>query len=330
MKFAIALSALAFAATSSAQTIVDVAQSTGTHNTLVDLVVQANLAETVGGPGPLTVFAPTDDAFAALPESAAKYTTPEWSAHLTDILTYHVVSGKVMSTDLALDANVTMVNGGTTTITSLAPPMINTATINPADVEATNGVVHVTDQVLLPTSVTSNIVDIAVGAEDFSTLVSLVGAAGLAETLSSEGPFTVFAPTNAAFAALDESVVTYLTSEEGKDDLTKILTYHVFPGVVYQSAVPTAEVEMVSGDSASVKADPPMIDSANIVPGQVLASNGVIHAIDAVILPSSLELPDLSAPATTTPAPEETADDSGAVSMGSAFAFVSAAVAMLF
>lgn len=328
MKFATALSALALAATASAQTIVDVAQSTGAHNTLVDLVVQAGLAETVGGPGPLTVFAPTDDAFAALPESAAKYTTPEWSAHLTDILTYHVVSGKVMSTDLALDANVTMVNGGTTTITSLDPPMINTATINPADVEATNGVVHVTDQVLLPTSVTSNIVDIAVGAEDFSTLVDLVVAAGLAETLSGEGPFTVFAPTNAAFAALDEAVVTYLTSEEGKDDLTKILTYHVFPGVVYQSAVPTAEVEMVSGDSASVKADPPMIDSANIVPGQVLASNGVIHAIDAVILPASLELPDLSAPAPA-PAPETTAD-SGAVSMGSAFAFVSAAVAMLF
>ena len=95
-----------------------------------------------------------------------------------------------MSSDLSAGQNVTMANGGMATITSLTPPMINTANIAPADVEATNGVVHVVDQVLLPTSVTSNIVEIASGAPDFSTLVSLVVAADLAETLSGEGPFT--------------------------------------------------------------------------------------------------------------------------------------------
>merc|ERR1712194_890755 len=199
---------------------------------------------------------------------------------------------------------------------------------------ASNGVVHVIDQVLLPTSITSNIVDIASGAAPFSTLVSLIVAADLAETLNGEGPFTVFAPTNDAFAALDAAVVTYLTSPEGKDDLTKILTYHVYSGVV------DAPVEMVSGDSAMVKTDPPMIATANILPVKVLASNGVIHPIDSVILPASLELPDLSAAVNAAPvatdapaAPDATdapADDSAAVSMGSVFAIGSAAFAMLF
>lgn len=292
MKFATAISALALVASASAQTIVDVAVSTGTHTTLVDLVTQAGLVDALSGDGPLTVFAPTDDAFAALNGAADKFTTPDWDEHLTDILTYHVVDGKVMSTDLSL-SNVTMLNGGTAEITSLSPAMINTATINPADVAASNGVVHVVDQVLLPTSVTSNIVDIASGASDFSTLVSLVVAADLAETLSGAGPFTVFAPTNAAFEAVDPAVVKYLTSPEGKDDLTKILTYHVFPGVVYQSDVADGEITMVSGDDATVKADPPMIENANIQAGQILANNGVIHVIDAVILPESLALPKL-------------------------------------
>merc|ERR1712194_175765 len=200
---------------------------------------------------------------------------------------------------------------------------------------ASNGVVHVIDQVLLPTSITSNIVDIASGAAPFSTLVSLVVAADLAETLNGEGPFTVFAPTNDAFAALDAAVVTYLTSPEGKDDLTKILTYHVYPGVVY--APVDATVEMVSGDSAMGKTDPPMIATANILPVKVLASNGVVHAIDSVILPESLELPDLSAATPAAPAAteapvaeDEPADDSAAVSMGSVLAIASAAFAMLF
>jgi len=291
------------------------------------------------GDGPWTVFGPTDDAFAALPEEAGKFTTPEWHGHLTDILTYHVIAGKIMSSDLSLDQRVGMANGGDTTITSLGPPpMINTASIDPADVEATNGVVHVIDEVLLPTSATKNIVDIVTSpaGASFSTLVEAVTAAGLVETLAGEGPFTVFAPTNEAFGAVDATVLEYLLSEDGKGDLVNVLTYHVFPGVVYQSDVAAGSITMVNQDTATISVDPIKIQDANIAAGQILASNGVIHLIDKVILPPSLALPDLSAPKEpegmeeSGPEEPEGMEESGAVYMGSTMAvLLSAAVAFL-
>jgi len=186
MKFASAIVALAVSSVAHAQTIVDIAQSTGVHETLVALVGQAGLVETLSGDGPLTVFAPTDDAFAALPEAAGKFTTAEWSAHLTDILTYHVHAGDVRSGALAVDLPVPMVNGGTATITSLDPPTIDQSVISGPDNVASNGVVHVVDSVLLPTSATSTIVDIATAdavADTFGTLVQAVLAGDLAGTL---------------------------------------------------------------------------------------------------------------------------------------------------
>jgi transforming growth factor-beta-induced protein len=234
-----------------------------------------------------------------------------------------------MSSDLSQDQVVGMANGGNATITSLDPPMINDATITLADVGASNGVVHVVDSVLLPTSVTSNIVDIATSPAGaaFSTLVSAVTAAELVETLGGEGPFTVFAPTDDAFAAVDPAVLEYLLTPEGKEDLVNVLTYHVFPGVVYQSDVADGSITMVNGDSAAVTASPLTIEGANIVEGKILASNGVIHAIDAVILPPSLVLPDLSA-GETEEMPEDMPAD-GAVSIRSVAALVSAAVAVM-
>ena len=127
----------------------------------------------------------------------AKYLEDEWAAHLVDILTYHVTAGNVPRSSLSLGMIVDMVNMETANITSLSPPMINQATITAPDVAATNGVVHVVDSVLLPASATNSIVDIATTNEDFSTLASLLVAADLVGTLSGEGPFTVFAPTNA-------------------------------------------------------------------------------------------------------------------------------------
>lgn len=335
MKFTTALASVALLASANAQTIVEVAESTGNHATLVSLVTQAGLADTLNGDGPLTVFAPTNQAFTDLAGAADKFTTPAWSAHLSDILLYHAAGGQVMAADLTLNQVLSMANGGTANITSLEPPMIKNANINPADVPASNGVVHVIDAVLLPTSVTSNIVEIASGAESFSTLVSLVDAADLVGTLSGEGPFTVFAPPNSAFDALSADQVAYLTSPEGKDDLTKILTYHVYAGIVYEAAVPDGTVPMVSGDNATVTSDPPTIAGVAILPGQILANNGVIHQIDSVILPPGLTLPSGGDAAATTDAPGageelEGTEGSGAVSVGSVFALASAAVAMLF
>jgi phosphate binding protein len=135
------------------------------------------------------------------------------------------------------------------------------------------------------------IVDVAVGNEDFSTLVSLVQAAGLVETLAGEGPFTVFAPTNAAFAALPEAVVAYLGANP--EALTRVLTYHVVAGAAVMAAdVATGEVATVEGGSLDVVVSEAgvAIDGVNVVATDVVASNGVIHVIDGVLLPD-FELP---------------------------------------
>ena len=137
------------------------------------------------------------------------------------------------------------------------------------------------------------IVDVASGNPDFSTLVAAVGAAGLAETLSGEGPFTVFAPTNDAFAALPAGLVDKLLLPENKDVLTQILTYHVVSGAVMAADVAAGEVPSVEGSPIVVTVDGGTVklnDSATVVATDVMASNGVIHVIDAVILPPGLDV----------------------------------------
>ena len=135
-----------------------------------------------------------------------------------------------------------------------------------------------------------DIVDVAASNEDFSTLVAAVKAAGLVGTLKGDGPFTVFAPTNAAFEALPAGTVESLLKPENKDKLTSILTYHVVPGAVMASDVVTlSSAATVEGSEVSIStADGAvMVDGANVVATDIEASNGVIHVIDAVIMPGS-------------------------------------------
>ena len=132
-----------------------------------------------------------------------------------------------------------------------------------------------------------DIVDIAAGNDDFSTLVAAVKAGGLVETLKGDGPFTVFAPTNEAFAKLPEGTVESLLKPENKDKLVAILTYHVVAGKVMAADVATGEVETVNGQKAALKvtAKGVTIDNATITATDIVGSNGVIHVIDTVILP---------------------------------------------
>ncbi|MEM9236088.1 MAG: fasciclin domain-containing protein [Verrucomicrobiota bacterium] len=136
---------------------------------------------------------------------------------------------------------------------------------------------------------TETVVAIAAGNEDFSTLVAAVKAAGLAEALSGEGPFTIFAPTNDAFAKLPEGTVETLLKPENKEKLQNILKYHVVSGKVMAKDVTAGEVKMLSGDKATIKvADGAVsIDKAKVVKTDIVGTNGVIHVIDAVILPSA-------------------------------------------
>lgn len=199
MKIArIALGAIStLVAYASAQSIVDIASSTEDFSTLTAAVVAAGLAETLSGPGTFTVFAPPNSAFDKLPqEVVSKLLTAPWKYHLQDVLLYHALPDEVRSTDLRNNQFVKTLNGEDIVINT-NPPRVNEESeilisAGLVDVEADNGVIHGIDDVLLPTSVTSTIVDIAVDNSDFSTLVAAVTAADLAEALSGDGPFTVF------------------------------------------------------------------------------------------------------------------------------------------
>lgn len=136
-----------------------------------------------------------------------------------------------------------------------------------------------------------SLVDVAAGNEDFSTLVAAVGAADLVETLDTGGPFTVFAPTDEAFAALPDGVLDKLLLPENKDVLVQILTYHVVPGEVTADMVSAGEVATVEGSDITVTTDDGgvQVNGANVVATDVMADNGVIHVIDAVILPPGVD-----------------------------------------
>merc|ERR1712195_255881 len=188
------------------KTIVDLAVATPDLSTLVAALKAGGLVETLSGKGPFTVSAPTNEAFAKLPPATlAHLLKPANVKELDAILTYHVVSGvAAFSKDLTDGEKIKTVEGQSVVAhVSAAGVMINDATVKTADIAASNGVVHIIDAVLIPKAPAGKtIVDLAVATADLSTLVAALKAGGLVETLSGKGPFTVFAPTNEAFAKL--------------------------------------------------------------------------------------------------------------------------------
>ncbi len=290
-----------------ASNIVDIATADGRFSTLVTALSAAGLGETLQGEGPFTVFAPTDEAFAALPEGTVEGLLEDVPA-LTDVLLYHVVPGKVMAADVVGLDSAETVQGTSLTVTAEGEQvMINGAQVVTADIEAANGVIHVIDAVLLPPAgdeameegmtedemaedgpTSSTIVDIAVADGRFETLVTALTAADLVETLQGEGPFTVFAPTDEAFAALPEGTVEGLL--EDVPALTDVLLYHVVPGkVMAADVVGLDSAETVQGTSLTVTAEGEqvMINGAQVVTADIEAANGVIHVIDTVLIPQS-------------------------------------------
>merc|ERR1712032_86720 len=195
------------------------AQSLDDLSTLVTAVVAGDLVETLSSPGPFTVFAPVNAAFAALPEGTLDtLLKPENKDQLVDILTYHVVGAAACSKDLSDGQTITTVEGKDVTVHIGDGVKINDANVVKADVMASNGVVHVVDGVLIPPDMNTdmNIVELAHSLDDLSTLVTAVVAGDLVETLSSPGPFTVFAPTNDAFGSLPAGTLQTLLKPENK------------------------------------------------------------------------------------------------------------------
>ena len=268
--------------------IVDTAVSAGTFNTLATALTEAGLVDVLKGEGPFTVFAPTDDAFAKLPEGTVEMLLePENVEQLRTILTYHVVAGQVMAEDVVGLDTATTVSGQRLDITvDGGNVMVDKAMVTQTDIEATNGVIHVVDSVLMPA--TGTIVEVAEKAGSFGTLLTAVEAAGLKDVLMGEGPFTVFAPTDDAFAALPAGTVESLLKPANLEKLQTILTYHVVSGRVYSDAVLEMEMVKTLADmeaAVSVMDGKVMIGEAGVVKTDIEATNGVIHVIDAVMLP---------------------------------------------
>ena len=292
-----ATSALAARPTKSG-TIVDVAASNPAFSTLVTAVKAAGLVETLSGKGPFTVFAPTNEAFAALPKGTLEMLLkPENRDSLRKVLTYHVVSGDLMAKDLKSGKVATVEGNSVTLQVNKNGVKVNGINVVKADVKATNGVIHAIDRVLLPPGLmatkptqSGTIVDVAASNPAFSTLVTAVKAAGLVETLSGKGPFTVFAPTNEAFAALPKGTLEKLLKPENRKLLQQVLTYHVVSGNLMAKDLRSGQVTTVAGSTVAVKVQNQKVsvNNSKVVKADVGASNGVIHVIDQVLLPPGL------------------------------------------
>jgi transforming growth factor-beta-induced protein len=323
--------------------IVETATEAGDFTTLLAAVEAAGLVEALQGEGPLTVFAPTDEAFAALPAGTFDSLVADPAA-LESVLLYHVVPGRVVGALIADGKEMATLEGSNVTFGFVdGQKTVNGANLSGRGILASNGVIHVIDQVLLPPSMTgeapaeeeaaadaaegeaaaaateeaaaeeapsADIVDTAVAAGDFNTLVAAVQAAGLVDALKGEGPFTVFAPTDEAFAAVPAETMDALLADP-TGDLTQILLYHVVPEAVFSTDLQegTVFVPTMQGNSVKieVKDGTVTVNGANVVAADVMASNGVIHVIDAVILPPADEAGSASTESAATDAAAESA-----------------------
>ena len=285
-------SATTNAATQSAAakpTIAAAAASQEQFSTLVAALKAADLVETLDSNGHFTVFAPTNDAFAALPEGTIPaLLKKENKGQLTGILTYHVVPSNMTATEVIASSGSQTVNGQWVDFT-YGPngAFIDNARITTTDIECSNGTIHVIDRVILPTG--KNIVATASDTGTFSTLLAAAEAAGLARNLGHDGPYTVFAPTDDAFARLGKKTIAELLLPENKEKLARILGNHVVSGRIYSpDALAAGHARTLAGTDLSITMveGRARVGNANILLTDIDASNGVIHVIDTVLIPA--------------------------------------------
>ena len=272
------------------KSIVETAVGAGNFNTLVTAVKAAGLVDALSGSDQLTVFAPTDDAFAKLdPALLESLLKPENKAKLAAVLTYHVLKGRISAADAYDHRSAKSLNGQRLMIDfQAASPTIGGSNLVASDIGCTNGVIHVIDTVMIPSL--DSIPVVATEAGTFNTLLAAVEAADLGEVLGGAGPFTVFAPTDDAFAVLPEGTVEGLLKPENKQKLIDLLKYHVLSGRAYDNnAVSGKSAPTLLGPSVMVtfSADGLMVNQSKVVAKNIDASNGVIHVIDKVLSPNT-------------------------------------------
>lgn len=265
--------------------------------TLVDLVVKAGLAETLTTSGPFTVFAPDNDAFSRVPESVMEVLASDVEM-LKKLLLYHVVSGEIPSSAAKNNVKLDSIQG--------APILVNLylkseyydgfVTINgkklmKADIKADNGMIHCVSEVLYPIP-EKDLVDTLVADERFSTLVTAVSAAGLVDTVKEAGSLTIFAPTNEAFAKVPADLLEALLADPAA--LKAVLLRHAVPGSLFAKGITWQEHETAGGEEIATQVFKMGVvkvvsysndkrTGARVEEADIIASNGVIHAIDTVI-----------------------------------------------
>jgi len=319
MLLAVAVSLLT-TAPSFAQNIVEVAAKNPELSTLVKLIEAAGLVDTLKGQGPFTVLAPNNAAFEKVPkEVVAELLKPENKDKLKSVLLFHVVGEEYTTATLEqapVGTSGPSLNGENLTLTSINPIMVNNIKVVKADVSASNGVIHIVEGVLIPSNLklgekaeeakpatvppapakpklpesSQTITEIAASDPQFSILVAALKAAGLDETLAKRGPFTVFAPTNAAFAKLPKGTVEDLLKPENRSKLVAILTYHLVPMVATAADVVELNGKQVSTVNRAAKLTVSTqggvkVNTANVTKTDIPAKNGVIHVIDTVLIP---------------------------------------------
>ncbi len=270
------------------QSVFGIIENSEAHTTLEAAVVAAELDGILSSDGPFTVFAPTDDAFSVIPENVLETLLADPTGDLTQILLNHVVSGTAMSTDLSDGMMIETLQGGEVMVSITdGMVMIDNATVTVADITADNGVVHVINAVLQPAMPTNTVFDIIANSDVHTTLEAAIVAAGLDGTLSSDGPFTVFAPTDDAFSVIPENVLETLL-EDPTGDLTQILLNHVVSGTAMSTDLSDGMmVETLQGGEVmvSITDGMVMIGNANVIVADITADNGVVHVIDAILQP---------------------------------------------
>ena len=270
------------------QNIVQTAIAAGQFNTLASLVVKAGLADTLANGGPYTVFAPTDAAFAKVPKATLDALAKN-PAQLRSVLLYHVVSGRVPAADVVNLRSVKTLEGRSLPIKVAGKNVfVGSAKVTTPDVMASNGIIHVIDSVLIPKAPkpAKNIVQTAVAAGQFKTLAALLTKAGLAGTLRTGGPFTVFAPTDAAFAKVPKATLSALAKNKAK--LRAVLLYHVVKGkVTAAQAMKLHSAKTLNGKPLAIRVrhGKLIVGGATVVKANVTASNGVIHVVNKVLIP---------------------------------------------
>ena len=274
--------------------IVEIAQSDPNFSTLVSAIVAAELDDVLATGGPFTVFAPTNAAFAKLDPTTLNNIISN-PVLLTALLQYHVVSGEVESSDLSNGPVATLLSGQSIDV-NLSGGMVTlngSSKVTTADIDASNGVIHVIDEVLLPADFAAQtIVQIAAGNSDFSILVKALLKPELSDLLAAASDptsdLTVFAPTDAAFDVTLDALGKESIDDLPIDVLREIVTYHILGGAVMSSELSNGEVPtLLPNESITVDiTDGVKINGTKVIAPDIKAINGVVHVVESVLLPS--------------------------------------------